>query len=167
MVCEFAEITGSGKLKRAKAVGDILEHYSEHSPQTKAELVSKIIDKEGTNFGKNVFKNSKVLKEMNQLNPEKTSGVMVTTRSSLYLLRQSRTAFKKELGFCPISSQVFFNFSRILEECHNSSHCQNRNPSSSSSLPSRLFCLLSDEVPTDNKQADFEALSRPPVSFFP
>ena len=52
------EITGSGKLKRAKAVGDILEHYSEHSPQTKAELVSKIIDREGTNFGKNVFKNS-------------------------------------------------------------------------------------------------------------
>ena len=37
------EITGSGKLKRAKAVGEILEHYSEHSPQTKAELVSKII----------------------------------------------------------------------------------------------------------------------------
>ena len=29
------EITGAGKLKRAKAVGDILEHYSEHSPQTK------------------------------------------------------------------------------------------------------------------------------------
>ena len=29
------EITGSGKLKHAKAVGDILEHYSEHSPQTK------------------------------------------------------------------------------------------------------------------------------------
>ena len=99
------EITGAGKLKRAKAVGDILEHYSEHSPQTKAELVSKIIDKEGTNFGKNVFKNSKVLKEMNQLNPEKTSGLMVATRSSLYLWRQSRTAFNKELGFSPISSQ--------------------------------------------------------------
>ena len=38
------EITGSGKLKRAKAVGDILEHFSEHSLQTKAELVSKIIE---------------------------------------------------------------------------------------------------------------------------
>ena len=87
------EITGSGKLKRAKAVGDILEHYSEHSPQTKAEVVSKIIDREGTNFGKNVFKNSKVLKEMNQLNPEKTSGLMVTTRSSLYLWRLIKDSF--------------------------------------------------------------------------
>ena len=38
------EITGSGKLKFAKAVGDILEHFSEHSLQTKAELVSKIIE---------------------------------------------------------------------------------------------------------------------------
>ena len=36
------EITGSGKLKHAKAVGDILEHYSEHSPQTKAELDGQI-----------------------------------------------------------------------------------------------------------------------------
>ena len=36
------EITGAGKLKRAKAVGDILEHYSEHSPQTKAELDGQI-----------------------------------------------------------------------------------------------------------------------------
>ena len=40
---------------------------------------------------------------MNQLNPEKPSGLMVATRSSLYLWRQSRTAFNKKLGFSPIS----------------------------------------------------------------
>ena len=92
-------------MKRAKAVGDILEHFSEHSSQVKAELVSKIIDREGANFGQNVFQNSKVLKEMNQLDREDTVGLMTGTRSSEYLWRQSRTAFNKKLGFSPISSQ--------------------------------------------------------------
>ena len=80
-------------MKRAKAVGDILEHFSEHSSQVKAELVSKIIDREGANFGQNVFQNSKVLKEMNQLDREDTVGLMTGTRSSEYLWRKSRTAF--------------------------------------------------------------------------
>ena len=90
-------------MKRAKAVGDILEHFSEHSSQVKAELVSKIIDREGANFGQNVFQNSKVLKEMNQLDREDTVGLMTGTRSSEYLWRQSWTAFNKKLGFSPIS----------------------------------------------------------------
>ena len=90
-------------MKRAKAVGDILEHFSEHSSQVKAELVSKIIDREGANFGQNVFQNSKVLKEMNQLDREDTVGLMTGTRSSEYLWRQSRTAFNKNLGLSPIS----------------------------------------------------------------
>ena len=76
------KITAPGKVKRAKAVGDILEHFSEHSSQVKAELVSKIIDREGANFGQNVFQNSKVLKEMNQLDREDTVGLMTGTRSS-------------------------------------------------------------------------------------
>ena len=59
----------------------------------KAELVSKIIDREF----------SKVLKEMNQLDREDTVGLMTGTRSSEYLWRQSRTAFNKKLGFSPIS----------------------------------------------------------------
>ena len=87
------KITAPGKVKRAKAVGDILEHFSEHSSQVKAELVSKIIDREGANFGQNVFQNSKVLKEMNQLDREDTVGLMTGTRSSEYLWRKSRTVF--------------------------------------------------------------------------
>ena len=63
-------------IKRAKAVNDILEHYSEHNHQAKSELVFKIIDREGTNFGKNVFKESKVLKEINQLDPAKTTSLI-------------------------------------------------------------------------------------------
>ena len=97
------KITAPGKVKRAKAVGDILEHFSEHSSQVKAELVSKIIDREGANFGQNVFQNSKVLKEMNQLDREDTVGLMTGTRSSEYLWRKSRTAFNKKLRFSPIS----------------------------------------------------------------
>ena len=42
---------------------------------------------------------------MNQLDPEQTASLITGTRSSEYLWRQSRTAFNKELGFCPISSQ--------------------------------------------------------------
>ena len=97
------KITAPGKVKRAKAVSDILEHFSEHSSQVKAELVPKIIDREGANFGQNVFQNSKVLKEMNQLDREDTVGLMTGTRSSEYLWRKSRTAFNKKLRFSPIS----------------------------------------------------------------
>ena len=56
------KITAPGKVKRAKAVGDILEHFSEHSSQVKAELVSKIIDREGANFGQNVFQKYLLIK---------------------------------------------------------------------------------------------------------
>ena len=79
------KITAPGKVKRAKAVSDIL------------------IDREGANFGQNVFQNSKVLKEMNQLDREDTVGLMTGTRSSEYLWRKSGTAFNKKLGFSPIS----------------------------------------------------------------
>ena len=65
--------------------------------------MSKIIDREGANFGQNVFQNSKVLKEMNQLDREDTVGLMTGTRSSEYLWRKSRTAFYKKLRFSPIS----------------------------------------------------------------
>ena len=40
-----------------------------------------------------------------QLNPEQTSSLMTSTRTPEYVWRQSRTAFKDNLGFSPISSQ--------------------------------------------------------------
>ena len=98
-------MTCSGQSKRARAVSDILDHYSEQSPLAKAQIVSKIIDREGADFGKDVFKKSKVLQTTNQLDAEQTASLITLTRSSEYLWRQSRTAFNKELGFSPISSQ--------------------------------------------------------------
>ena len=98
-------MTCSGQSKRARAVSDILDHYSEQSPLAKAQIVSKIIDREGADFGKDVFKKSKVLQTTNQLDAEQTANLITLTRSSEYVWRQSRTAFNKELGFSPISSQ--------------------------------------------------------------
>ena len=45
------------------------------------------------------------MQEINQLNPEQTSSLMTSTRTPEYVWRQSRTAFKDNLGFSPISSQ--------------------------------------------------------------
>ena len=45
------------------------------------------------------------MQEINQLNPEQTSSPMTSTRTPEYVWRQSRTAFKDNLGFSPISSQ--------------------------------------------------------------
>ena len=58
---EEKEISGSGQRKRAKTVNNILEHVSEHNKQSKAVLVSKIIDQEGMEFGENVMQETKKL----------------------------------------------------------------------------------------------------------
>ena len=67
--------------------------------------MARIIDKEGAEFGATIERKSKVMQERNQLNPEQTSSLMTSTRTPEYVWRQSRTAFKDNLGFSPISSQ--------------------------------------------------------------
>ena len=57
------DISGSGEIKRAKGVDNILNHVTEHDKGTKAALVAKIIDKEGSMFGRDILKNSKVMQE--------------------------------------------------------------------------------------------------------
>ena len=71
----------------------------------KASLMAKIIDKEGAEFGATIGRKSKVMQEIHQLNPEQTSSLMTSTRTPEYVWRQSRTAFKDNLGFSPISSR--------------------------------------------------------------
>ena len=99
------DISGSGEIKRAKGVDNILNHVTEHDKGTKAALVAKIIDKEGAIFGQDILKKSKVMKETQQLDAEKTAGIMTGTRGSEYMFRQLRTGFNKELGYSPLASQ--------------------------------------------------------------
>ena len=61
--------------------------------------MARIIDKEGAEFGATIGRKSKVMQEINQLNPEQTSSLMTSTRTPEYVWRQSRTAFKDNLGF--------------------------------------------------------------------
>ena len=65
--------------------------------------MARIIDKEGAEFGATIGRKSKVMQEINQLNPEQTSSLMTSTRTPEYVWRQSRTA-QDNLGFSPISS---------------------------------------------------------------
>ena len=98
-------ISGSGEIKRAKAVDNILNHATEHDKGTKAALVAKIIDKEGSLFGQDILKKSKVMQETRQLNAEKTAGLITGVRGSEYLFRQIRTGLNNELGYSPLASQ--------------------------------------------------------------
>ena len=49
------DISGSGEIKRAKGVDNILNHVTEHDKGIKAALVAKIIDKEGSMFGRDIL----------------------------------------------------------------------------------------------------------------
>ena len=67
-------------------------------------MISKIIDDEGDDFGKKVKLSSKVLQENESLSVAETNSLQVGTRSSGFLWRQTRTEFKKTLGFSPLAS---------------------------------------------------------------
>ena len=58
---QASPLTGAGELKRAKAIDNLLNHTSEHDKKMKAGLVAKIIDKEGAQFGQDVFQKSKMM----------------------------------------------------------------------------------------------------------
>ena len=99
------DVSGSAQIKRAKKINNIFDHTTEKDKDAKASLMAKIIDKEGAEFGATIGRKSKVMQEIHQLNPEQTSSLMTSTRTPEYVWRQSRTAFKDNLGFSPISSQ--------------------------------------------------------------
>ena len=93
------DVSGSAQIKRAKKINNILDHTTQKDKDAKASY------KEGAEFGATIERKSKVMQEINQLNPEQTSSLMTSTRTPEYVWRQSRTAFKDNLGFSPISSQ--------------------------------------------------------------
>ena len=101
---EENDISGEAQRKRAKAADNILNHMNENSKENKAKMISKIIDDEGQEFGKKVKLSSKVLQENESLTAEQTNSLLTGTRSSEFLWRQARTAFKKTLGYSPLAS---------------------------------------------------------------
>ena len=98
------ELSGEAQRKRAKTADNILNHINENSKENKAKMISKIIDDEGKDFGNRVKLSSKVLKENESLTVSETSSLLTGTRSSEFLWRQARTAFKKTLGYSPLAS---------------------------------------------------------------
>jgi deoxycytidylate deaminase len=98
------ELSAEAQRKRTKTVDNILNHNNENSKTNKAKMISKIIDDEGGDFGKKVELSSKVLQENESLSVAETNSLQVGTRSSGFLLRQTRTALKKTLGFSPLAS---------------------------------------------------------------
>ena len=98
-------ISDTCEIKRAKAVDNILNHTSQHDKHAKAGMIAKIIDREGSNFGEDILKKSKVMQETRKLSVESTAGLMTGGRGSEYLFRQVRTVLNKELGYNPLASQ--------------------------------------------------------------
>ena len=98
-------ISDTCEIKRAKAVDNILNHTSQHDKHAKAGMLAKIIDREGSNFGEDILKKSKVMQETRKLSVESTAGLMTGGRGSEYLFRQVRTVLNKELGYNPLASQ--------------------------------------------------------------
>ena len=101
---ENYQLTGEGKRKRARTVDNVLEHLTENNEEAKAEIIANIIDKGGDKLGGRVLTKSKVLQNNTSLNSEETVSLIAGTRSSDFLWRQTRTAFKKVIGFSPIAS---------------------------------------------------------------
>ena len=101
---ENEEISRELKNKKAKTVRSVMNHLSEHDENTKASLMSKVIDDEGTKFAEKVIKNSKALQENSSMTAEQTTSLISGTRTSDLVFRQMRTAFNKTIGYSPIAS---------------------------------------------------------------
>ena len=98
------EVSGEAQRKRTKTIDNILNHINDNSKANKAKMISRIIDDEGGDFAKKVKLSSKVMQENESLSVGETNSLQVGTRSSGFLWRQTRTAFKKTLGFSPLAS---------------------------------------------------------------
>ena len=81
-----------------------MNHLSEHDENTKASLMSKVIDDEGTKFAEKVIKNSRALQENSSMSAEQTTSLISGTRTSDLVFRQMRTAFNKTIGYSQIAS---------------------------------------------------------------
>ena len=101
---ENEEISRELKNKKAKIVRSVMNHLSEHDENTKASLMSKVIDDEGTKFAEKVIKNSKALQENSSMTAEQTTSLISGTRTSDLVFRQMRTAFNNTIGYSPIAS---------------------------------------------------------------
>ena len=99
-----SDISWETRNKRTKGVDNILNHVNENDKENKAKMISKIIDDEGNDFAKKVKLSSKTLKENESLTVTETNSLQTGTRSSEFLWRQARTAFKKTLGYSPLAS---------------------------------------------------------------
>ena len=75
----------AGFRKQAKLVDNILEHTSRHDKSTKARLLAKIIDRNGSVFGKEIKMKSKAIQQTLKLTPEQTASLMADNGSDYRL----------------------------------------------------------------------------------
>ena len=94
------------KRKRHQIQGfnDILEHMSGGNVEMKTNILSRVIDTQGTNVAAGVVKNSKEIQMSNKLSKEQTAALISGSNMSDYQVKQLRTACNKELGQNPFAS---------------------------------------------------------------
>ena len=83
---------------------DILDHTSRHDKSTKAILLAKIIDRNGSVVGKEIKMKSKAIQQTLKLTPEQTASLMADNGSD-YRLRKFRTVLINGIRYSPIASQ--------------------------------------------------------------
>ena len=98
--CDDSE---AGLRKQAKLVDDILEHTSRHDKSTKARLLAKIIDRNGSVVGKEIKMKSKAIQQTLKLTPEQTASLMADNGSD-YQLKKFRTVVINGIGYSLIAS---------------------------------------------------------------
>ena len=97
--CDDSE---AGLRKQAKLVDDILEHTSRHDKSTKARLLAKIIDRNGSVVGTEIKMKSKAIQQTLKLTPEQTASLMADNESD-YRLKKFRTVFINGNGYSLIA----------------------------------------------------------------
>ena len=72
--------------------------------EMKTNILSRVIDTQGTNVAAGVVKNSKEIQMSNKLSKEQTAALISGSNMSDYQVKQLRTACNKELGQNPFAS---------------------------------------------------------------
>ena len=96
-----------GNLERwqADVLRNTLNHLADESHDSKVKLISKVIDREGSEFAASILRNSKSIQNNLKLTVEDTAALIAACGGNDNTFTKIRTATNKQLGFNNLASQ--------------------------------------------------------------
>ena len=82
-----------------------LNHLADESHDSKVKLLSKLIDREGSEFAASILRNSKSIQNNLKLTVEDTAALIAACGGNDNTFTKIRTATNKQLGFNSLASQ--------------------------------------------------------------